>query len=82
MKKICILFALALSVSLVSCRNYDRRDGEYDYYNNNRTNFTDRVENGVRRAGRGIEKGFDRTENAFDRAMDNNDITGNGVNNY
>ena len=77
MKKICILFALVFSISLVSCRNYDTRDGEYDYYNNTRTNFTDRVENGARRVGRGIERGFDRAENSFDRAIDSDGIMNN-----
>ncbi len=81
MKKLCFLFAFVLSLGLVSCRNYDTRDGEYDRYNNDRAGFTTRIENGARRAERGIERGFNRTENAFDNAM-GNDITGNGVNNY
>ncbi len=92
MKKICIIIsALALTLTFASCRNYDTRDGEYDYYNN--TGFTNRMENGARRVTRGvqngarrvtrgIENGANRAATSFDNAMGTNDIAGNGVNNY
>ncbi len=82
MKKICIIFAALLSLSLASCRNYDMRDGRYDRYNNNNETFTTRVENGARRAARGVERNIERGTNAFDNAMGTGDIAGNGVNNY
>ena len=83
MKKICILLALTFvfSVSLVSCRNYDARDGRYDYYNDptfydtrERSTVGERVDRGINRAERGIKNGFDRAENGFENVtgMDTN----------
>lgn len=75
MKKICIfLTVLTLSATaLVSCRNYDTRDGRYDYYNDpafyeNRDNSTvgERIDNGINRTERGIRRGFDKAETGFE----------------
>ncbi len=68
MKKIYVfLTALVLCATLFSCRNYEARDGVYDYYNGNERNRVgDMVKDGTRRAERGIRRGFDRAEEGFD----------------
>ncbi len=75
MKKICMILAiLALSsLSLVSCRNYDTRDGRYDYYNDpafyntrERSTVGEKIDRGINRTERGIRNGFDRAETGFE----------------
>lgn len=82
MKKLYIFLTIfTLALSIVSCRNYDGRDGRYDAYNdpayfearNNRT-VGERIDNGINRTERGIQRGFDRAENGFENVtgMDTN----------
>lgn len=79
MKKLCVIFTalILLSLSLVSCRNYDTRDGRYDYYNDpafydtrERSTVGEKIDRGINRTERGIRNGFDRAENGFE------DVTG------
>ena len=68
MKKITTIIALSLiTLGLVSCRGYNMTDGRYDYYNDtNKNTVRDMVDNGVKKAERGINKGFNKAERGFD----------------
>lgn len=75
MKKLCIFLSiLALAATtLISCRNYDTRDGRYDYYNDpayfetrNNRSVGERIDNGINRTENGIRRGFDRAETGFE----------------
>ena len=67
MKRAIIVVAILalLSLSLVSCRNYNADDGMYGYYNN-RT--TDREYNGKRNV---TEDTRNRIKNSYNKAKDN-----------
>lgn len=82
MKKIyVVLTILTLAFSIVSCRNYNVRDGRYDAYNDpafyerrNNTTVGERIDNGINRTENGIRRGFDRAETGFENVtgIDNN----------
>ena len=65
------MIALALSTSLVSCRNYNAEDGMYGYYNDNYRDrdrdMTDRVpENTKNRIVDSYNKAKGKVKRAFD----------------
>lgn len=78
MKKLIIGLALVstLSLSLVSCRNYDANDGMYGYYNNRATDreYNERMNNvpgsTKNRIKDSYNKAKDNVKNTFDSAAD------------
>ncbi len=82
MKKLYIFATiLTLALSIVSCRNYDTRDGRYDVYNDpayfetrNNRSVGERIDNGINRTENGIRRGFDKAETGFENmtGIDNN----------
>ena len=72
MKKILIGLALisALSMSLVSCRNYDADNGTYGYYNN-RVDDRENNRNVARETRDRIMNSYDKAKNNVKNAFDN-----------
>lgn len=72
MKKLLIGLALisTLSMSLVSCRNYDADNGTYGYYNN-RTDDRENNRNVARETRDRIMKSYDKAKNNVKNAVDN-----------
>lgn len=72
MKKLLIGLALisTLSMSLVSCRNYDADNGTYSYYNN-RADDRENNRNVAKETRDRIMKSYDKAKNNVKNAVDN-----------